>query len=69
MKKYQEEWKGGPLVLDNKESQIDPIFLDFIEERSVEGLSESPLQFLIQFYFIVFYVWLSQAVVSSTVVV
>ena len=46
---------------DNGESQKDNLFLEFKQERAIEGLSESPLQFMTQFFFMVFYIWLQQA--------
>ena len=50
---------------DNLESEMDILFLEHREERTIEGLSESPLQFMTQFFFMVFYIWLNQAEVST----
>ena len=60
-KKYYFEYKKEEIVNDNGESYKDELFLEFKEERAMEGLSESPVQFMTQFFFMVFYVWLQQA--------
>ena len=45
---------------DNGESQKDEAFLQFQQEASMEGLSEAVVQFLVQFNFLVFFLFLSQ---------
>ena len=54
------EARTGAVVEDNGESRKDIVFLHFREEASMEGLSEAVVQFMVQFNFLVLFVFLSQ---------
>ena len=58
--KYVKEARTGFVVDDNGESRKDALFLDFRQEASMEGLSESIVQFMVQFNFLVFFLFISQ---------
>ena len=45
---------------DNGESQKNEAFLQFQQEASMEGLSEAVVQFLVQFNFLVFFLFVAQ---------
>jgi len=47
-------------VEDNGESQKDEAFLQFQQEASMERLSEAVVQFLVQFNFLVFFLFVAQ---------
>ena len=48
------------VVEDGGFSKKDDVFLQFKEEKSAEGLSESVVQFTNQLCFIVFFIFMSQ---------
>ena len=58
--KYYGEMKHGVIVEDGGDSRMDKVFLQFKEEKSTEGLSESVVQFTNQFCFLVFFIFMSQ---------
>ena len=58
--KYAKEARTGSVVEDNGESRKDSMFLQFRQEASMEGLSEAVVQFMVQFNFLVFFLFIAQ---------
>ena len=59
------EARTGAVVEDNGESRKDVVFLHFREEASMEGLSEAVVQFMVQFNFLILFVFISQGSTSG----
>ena len=65
--KYYGEGKKGIIVEDGGDSKMDEVFLQFKEEKSTEGLSESVIQFTTQFCFSIYFVHMVIIMVSSSI--